>query len=335
MKKALQSLRNISIAVFVVLIIYALYNGSYFWQKLSYICFVFSAIIVIVELIYAKTTKTKTDIGTATALIYVLFVALSLFAPYFSTNKKADFDTMTEAGKLQNEIQEQFGVNVFYNTEIPNNKYVVYLEDYHISEDDAVKDLKIIKEVLSFYSGKMPNAVYILNRFKDNEETTLGGLFIGEDNLIILKNSDNIGENFHHEIGHLIHMNTFEIKSLNSFENVDSSCGLVSTYACTNSHELFAETWKTALIKNKTTDFSLALSDVFKENLKYLQNPNYVEVDEIEESFKKLLDGEIESFVVKTDENINLGKILITYPMANNVNRLNLGDETLFYVLKV
>ena len=95
------------------------------------------------------------------------------------------------------------------------------------------------------------------------------GAFVVRKNFIILNNSKDIKSELHHQMGHSIENKSYDLLSFLKFRTVKSSCKLVSDRACENNNELFAETWKTKVYDNKTTDYSDSLTNIFN---KYLNN---------------------------------------------------------------
>ena len=250
----------------------------------------------------------------------------------FQPNVAPVYDTNTETGFLQQEIYELSGVKVFYNTDANevSDSDITYTENYHITDDKALECLTKIKEVLSFYSGGLPKKIFIVNSF-DSDDVACDGLFVSGDDIIVLRATDYIDKTLHHEVGHSIEHKTFDIKSIYKYKNVNDSCRLVSDYACENDYELFAEVWRNAVFFNKTSNFSLALSDVFKKNIRFFDDPNYIEFYEFEDGLDKLINGEIDSFVIKKGPNFSIEKLLSTYPELSDVHYLDVVDEMLVY----
>ena len=293
---------------------------STFYKK---IILLLSFSIILLYIIYFLLSKERPKKSFKTIIVVlIIFVFVPILIGY-KTKQDDFYDVSTSVGKLQQEIYEQSGVNVFVNVDVKDKRrnFISYADDYHLSKEDALSYLNIIKDNLAIYSRGLPDEIYLINAF-EKRDTKLSGAYFEEGNYIVLKADDNLAANLHHEIGHSIEDKTFDLKSLIKFELVDSSCLAVSGYACSNDDELFAETWKTAILDNKTTKYSLAISDIFKKNLKYFENPNYV--DNYEEALNKLLNNKSDSFIIKDNNS----------PMNNDVNRLDLGDETLFYKLK-
>lgn len=261
--------------------------------------------------------------------LFIILTALLInpFTIGYRTSQDDFFDSSTSVGKLQQEIYDQSGVSVFVDVDVKEKRrnFIYYIDDYHVSNEDAIKYLTMIRDNLSIYSRGLPDEIYLINGFA-NKDTKLSGAYFQEGNYIVLKADDNLISNLHHEIGHSIEDKTFDLKSLIKFELVDSSCVLVSGYACTNNDELFAETWKTAILDNKTTKYSLAIKDIFKKNLKAFENPIYVK--DYDDALNKLLNKKIDSFIIKEEAD----KIFKTHTIPDNVSFLDVGDEVLFYL---
>ena len=245
------------------------------------------------------------------------------------------YNTNTEISQLQQEIYEQSGVYTFYNVDVKDKKRlssIFYNEDHHVTEQDALTSLKKIKEVLAIYSDGLPKEIYIIDSFNDRK-MNCGGAFIQNKDIVILVNyhTDYLIEVIHHEIGHSIEEKSLDVKSLYKFATVQDSCKLVSNYACTNNDELFAETWSYAMHRSKTTNFSLAISDIFKKSIRFFDDPNYVEFYEFKDGLNQLINNEIDSFVIKKGPSFFLEKIKVEYPEISKVRFLAIGDELLFY----
>lgn len=325
MKKILNILQTSSLLSFIVIGIFC-GNGD-LRLKLVYLAMVCYCFTHLLNVLFFK-EKLK-DFCFIFLLIIVIGVTFLYFRPY----SKPSFDINSTTGQLQQEIYDKNGVSVYFNEEIKEHVDIEYLEDYHISEDEAIKALSKIQKVLSLYSGKKPNKIYILNRFKHGEQHA-AGFYSFINDVLVLTNYDGISSTLHHELGHVIAAKTWKIDNLFKFNNNKDSCNLVSAYACTNDFELFAETWITAFLYNQTTSFSQDISDIFKENIIYFKKPNYISTNDFEENLNKLINKEIESFIVKTTDENMLNSLLQQFPSIKEINRLDVGNEILFYNLK-
>ena len=277
---------------------------------------------IILNIIYFLLNREKPKGIFRTILIAsIVFILVPMMVSY-KASQDDFFDSSTSVGKLQQEIYDQSGVSVFVDVDVKEKRhnFIYYIDDYHVSNEDAIKYLTMIRDNLSIYSRGLPDEIYLINGFA-NKDTKLSGAYFEEGNYIVLKADDNLISNLHHEIGHSVEDKTFDLKSLIRFELVDSSCVLVSGYACTSNDELFAETWKTAILDNKTTKYSLAIKEIFKKNLKAFENPIYVK--DYDDALNKLLNNKIDSFIIRDNNS----------PVNNDVNRLDLGDEVLYYKL--
>ena len=203
-------------------------------------------------------------------LVFALFFSAVL--PNVKTGVAPVYDLSTEVGRLQQEIYEQSGVYTFYNTDVQKKADIVCTNDYHISDDTALRSLEKIKEVLAFYSNGLPKEIYIVNDFESDGDAC-NGIYANRTNTIVLREHVDIDKTLHHELGHSIEDKTFNPVSLIKFKAVKDSCKLVSDYACTNDDELFAETWREAVVYKKTTNFSKAIADIFKRNIRAIDNP--------------------------------------------------------------
>ena len=325
MKKILDKLE--AVPYILIPIIFVVFGNGYFGMKNIVLLFMFFCLLRLINILFFK--QKTIDFP----FVLVLFCCCAYLFLCLGRYPNSNFDTTTSIGQKQQEIYNESGVAVYYNTKVPGNLKIEYLKDYHISEKEAFEYLTKIQKVLSFYSGKKPNKIYLISSFKINGFKA-GGFTSFLPDLMVLNITNDIVNNLHHEMGHVISYKTLNIKKLIKINSVKDSCELVSNYACTDSDELFAETWKTAIIENKTTNFSLSLSDLFKDNLTYFKNPNHIDVNAFEENLNKLINKETESFIIKkTDENM-LNSLLQQYPLIKEINRLDVGDEILFYDLK-
>lgn len=325
MKKILNILQVSSLLSFIVIGIFC--GKGDLRAKLIYLAMVCYCFTHLLNVLFFK-EKLKDS-----CFIFLLILVIGSTFLYFRPSLKPSFDINSTTGQLQQEIYNDNGVSVYFNEEAKEFTDIEYLEDYHISEDEAIKALSKIQKVLSLYSGKKPNKIYILNNFK-SEGQDVNGFYSFLNDAVVLTNNDNISSTLHHELGHVIGAKTWKIGNLLKINANKDSRNLVSAYACTNDFELFAETWITAFLYNHTTSFSQDISDIFKENIIYFKKPNYINVNDFEENLNKLINKETESFIIKkTDDNM-LNNLLQQYPLIKEINRLDVGDEILFYNLK-
>ena len=327
MKKVFRFIRKILILLIFAIGILMCIKIDLFYYKYIYFGVLFYCVLYIFSIIFFK--EKWNDIFFIGMIIISCFLTFMYYKPI--VNPK--FNISTAVGQLQQEIYDENGVAVYYNTKVKENKKIEYIDDVTISEEEAIKSLNKIKEILSFYSKIKPNKIYIVNDF-NIDKLSLAGNTSTLKKTVILNNNENLSKTLHHEIGHLIALNTLRIDNIFKFNLNTNSCSIVSDYACENKDELFAETWEKAITENKTTSFSQDISDIFKENIIYFKKPNYISINDFEENLNKLINKEIESFIVKkTDDNM-LNSLLQQYPLIKEVNRLDVGDEVLFYNLK-
>ena len=327
MKKLLNFSRTVSFFGYMFCVVMFIVNKNIFWKNM----FCLSIVADIVTNFLSAITKVVEFKKVRSTIIMMAFaLCYMVVLPNVKTSVAPASDLNTEVGRLQQEIYEQSGVYTFYNTDVQDEADIVYTNDYHISDDAALESLNKIKEVLAFYSNGLPKKIYIVNDF-ESDGVACNGIYVNRTNTIVLREHVNIDKTLHHELGHSIEDKTFDPVSLIKFKAVKDSCKLVSSYACTNDDELFAETWMTAIVNKKTTSFSMAIADIFKKNIRAFDNPNYVEFYEFEDGLSDLINGEIDSFVIKKSPNFYLTKLSIAYPAMNNVHYLDVGDEMLFY----
>lgn len=326
MKKILNILQISSLLSFIVIGIFC-GNGD-LRIKLVYLAMICYCFTHLLNVLFFK-EKLKDF-----CFIFLLIIVIGLTFLYFRPSSRPSFDINSTTGQLQQEIYNKNGVSVYFNEEVKEPVDIEYLEDYHISEGEAIKILSKIQKVLSLYSGKKPNKIYILNSFKHGGQDVNGFYSFLNDAVVLTTNNDNISRTLHHELGHVIGAKTWKIGNLLKINANKDSRNLVSAYACSNNFELFAETWETAFLYNHTTSFSQDISDIFKENIIYFKKPNYINVNYFEENLDKLINKEIESFIVKKSNENMLNSLLQQYPLIKEINRLDVGDEILFYNLK-
>ena len=331
MKKLFSFTRSISYLIFYLSIGLLVIFKNMLSKKLCYL----AMIAFIVSCFLCAITRAKKSSINKSLVPITCTLCMMLLLPSASASKGVVYDTNTETGLIQQEIYEQSGVYTFYNVDVKSKKHlfnIFYNEDYRISEQEALTSLKNIKDVLAIYSGGLPREIYIVNGFKD-KKMNCGGAYLPSSDIIVLVNqqTDYFVEALHHEIGHSIEDKSLDAKSLYKFATVQDSCKLVSGYACTNNDELFAETWRYAMCESKTTNFSLAISNIFKKNIRFFDEPNYIDLYEFNDALNQLINKEIDSFVIKKSNGFSLGEILIKYPDISKIHFLDVGDEMLFY----
>lgn len=228
---------------------------------------VFALIVTILHLVSIVTKNSKGDY--AMLIVFALAVAVLISASSTVAIHKKDYYDESPTGVLKREIYDQSGVNVYFNFDLMEDEKVklTYTTDYNITEEQAIESLKIIKEELAKYKKGLPSKIYLVNDFKMRGADE-DGAFVVRKNFIILNNSKDIKSELHHQMGHSIENKSYDLLSFLKFRTVKSSCSLVSDRACENNNELFAETWKTKVYDNKTTDYSNALSAIFDTYLK-------------------------------------------------------------------
>ena len=228
---------------------------------------VFALIVTILHLVSIVTKNSKGDY--AMLIVFALAVAVLISASSTVAIHKKDYYDESPTGVLKREIYDQSGVNVYFNFDLMEDEKVklTYTSDYNISEEQAIESLKIIKEELAKYKKGLPSKIYLVNDFKMRGADE-DGAFVVRKNFIILNNSKDIKSELHHQMGHSIENKSYDLLSFLKFRTVKSSCNLVSDKACENNNELFAETWKTKVYDNKTTDYSNALTNIFNKYLR-------------------------------------------------------------------
>lgn len=305
-------------------------NSYYFINLLKIISFCCVVIYLLELLLNINDEKSLFEAFAHNSLCLLCVFLLFLYLP----RKAVNYDLNTEIGQLQQEILDNYNIATYYDHDI-TNKFLGLSHDKNnpVTEDEALKSLKKINKVLSFYNGNYPSEIFLVNDFKVKDQR-MSGLFINIGNFIILDNNNYIVYNLHHEMGHCIEDKTLDIETLYRFKKADDSCNMISSYACTSGEEMFAEAWRYAIYDGATTPQSLELSDVFRKNTIYFDNPNYVEISDINENLNDLFNNKIDSFIVKKSNGISLSKILINNKIANQLNRLELDDEILFYNMK-
>ena len=327
MKKLFSFSRTVSFFAYMFCLVMFIINKNIFWKNMFCLSIV-ADIVTNFLCVITKVVEFKEVKSTIIMLVFALFFSAVL--PNVKTGVAPVYDLSTEVGRLQQEIYEQSGVYTFYNTDVQKKADIVCTNDYHISDDTALRSLEKIKEVLAFYSNGLPKEIYIVNDFESDGDAC-NGIYANRTNTIVLREHVDIDKTLHHELGHSIEDKTFNPVSLIKFKAVKDSCKLVSDYACTNDDELFAETWREAVVYKKTTNFSKAIADIFKRNIRAFDNPNYVVISDFEDSLSQLINGDIDSFVIKKSEDFSIYKLSIKYPATNNVHYLDVGDEMLFY----
>lgn len=325
MKKILAATRNTSLLMCMICPVFLYVNEDILSKNI----FLFSIMAFIVIHLFCIFLKIKSNWFIDTIFFSCVLIIIS-YLPRVRINKAPIYDLNTEVGQIQQEIYEQSGVHTFYNIDVRDKAGIAYTDDYHISEDKALESLKNIREVLAFYSNGFPKEIYIINSFNSND-IKCNGIYEIKNDIIVLKQQEDISSVLHHEMGHSIENKTYNPISLLKFKTTDVSCELVSNYACTNNNELFAEVWMNTIVLNQVSEYSLAISNIFKKNIRAFNDPYYVDFNEIDDAIDKLNNGDIDSFVVKTKNNLSVGKIFMTYDMPNNIRFLDVGDKILFY----
>lgn len=328
MKKVLSATRNISLLIIVICFVF-LGADKDILSKNMFLLPITSFIAIHLVCIFLK-IKSNWFID---AIFFSCILIIISYLPRVKINKEPIYDLNTEVGQIQQEIYEQSGVHTFYNVDIRDKVDVVYTDDYHISEEKVLISLKKIKEVLAFYSNGFPKEIYIINSFKSND-IKCNGIYEVKNNIIVLKQQEDISSVLHHEMGHSIENKTYNPVSLIKFKTVDVSCELVSDYACTDNNELFAEVWMNTIVENQVTEYSLAMSSVFKKNIRAFENPYYVGFNDIGNAIIELNNNKNKYFVVRLKNNLSIGKIFMTYNMPNNIRFIDAGDKAMFYLYK-
>ena len=264
-KKVLKIIEMVFAVLFIISLVFNFIDKTVISMNTAR---VFALIVTILHLVSIVTKNSKGDY--AMLIVFALAVAVLISASSTVAIHKKDYYDESPTGVLKREIYDQSGVNVYFNFDLMEDEKVklTYTTDYNITEEQAIESLKIIKEELAKYKKGLPSKIYLVNDFKmrGGDED---GVFVVRKNFIILNNnSEDIRAELHHQMGHSIENKSYDLLSFFKFRTVKSSCNLVSDKACENNNELFAETWKTKVYDNKTTDYSNALSAIFDTYLK-------------------------------------------------------------------
>ena len=264
-KKVLKIVERVFAVLFIISLVFNFVDKTVISMNTAR---VFALVVTILHLISIVTKNSKGDY--ATLVVFALAVAVLISASKTVAIQYKDYYDESPTGVLKREIYEQSGTNVYFNVDLMEDEKVkvTYTTDYNITEEQAIESLKIIKEELAKYKKGLPSKIYLVNDFKmrGGEEN---GVFVVRKNFIILNNSKDIRSELHHQMGHSIENKSYDLLSFFKFRTVKSSCNLVSDRACESNNELFAETWKTKVYDNKTTDYSNSLKNIFN---KYLNN---------------------------------------------------------------
>ena len=263
-KKVLKIIETVFAVLFIVSLVFNFIDKTVISMNTAR---VFALIVTILHIISIVTKNSKGDY--AMLIVFALAVAVLISASSTVAIHKKDYYDESPTGVLKREIYDQSGVNVYFNFDLMEDEKVklTYTTDYNITEEQAIESLKIIKEELAKYEKGLPSKIYLVNDFKMRGADE-DGAFVVRKNFIILNNSKDIKSELHHQMGHSIENKSYDLLSFFKFRTVKSSCNLVSDRACENNNELFAETWKTKVYDNKTTDYSNALSAIFDTYLK-------------------------------------------------------------------
>ena len=264
-KKVLKIIEMVFAALFIISLVFNFIDKTVISMNTAR---VFALIVTVLHIISIVTKNSKGDY--AMLIVFALAVAVLISASSTVAIHKKDYYDESTTGVLKREIYDQSGVNVYFNFDLMEDEKVklTYTTDYNISEEQAIESLKIIKEELAKYEKGLPSKIYLVNDFKMRGADE-NGIFVVRKNFIILNNnSEDIRAELHHQMGHSIENKSYDLLSFFKFRTVKSSCNLVSDKACENNNELFAETWKTKVYDNKTTDYSNALSAIFDTYLK-------------------------------------------------------------------
>lgn len=264
-KKGLKIIETVFAVLFIISLVFNFIDKTVISMNTAR---VFALIVTILHIISIVSKNSKGDY--ARLIVFALAVAVLISASSTVAIHKKDYYDDSLAGVLKREIYDQSGVNVYFNFDLMEDEKVklTYTTDYNISEEQAIESLKIIKEELAKYEKGLPSKIYLVNNFKMRGADE-NGVFVVRKNFIILNNnSEDIRAELHHQMGHSIENKSYDLLSFLKFRTVKSSCNLVSDRACENNNELFAETWKTKVYDNKTTDYSNALSSMFDTYLK-------------------------------------------------------------------
>ena len=264
-KKGLKIIETVFTVLFIISLVFNFIDKTVISMNTAR---VFALIVVVLHIISIVTKNSKGDY--ARLIVFALAVAVLISASSTVAIHKKDYYDDSLAGVLKREIYDQSGVNVYFNFDLMEDEKVklTYTTDYNISEEQAIESLKIIKEELAKYEKGLPSKIYLVNDFKMRGGDEDGAFVVRKNFIILNNNSEDIRAELHHQIGHSIENKSYDLLSFFKFRTVKSSCNLVSDKACENNNELFAETWKTKVYDNKTTDYSNALSSMFDTYLK-------------------------------------------------------------------
>ena len=264
-KKGLKIIETVFAILFIISLVFNFIDKTVISMNTAR---VFALIVTILHIISIVTKNSKGDY--ARLIVFALAVAVLISASSTVAIHKKDYYDDSLAGVLKREIYDQSGVNVYFNFDLMEDEKVklTYTTDYNISEEQAIESLKIIKEELAKYEKGLPSKIYLVNDFKMRGGDEDGAFVVRKNFIILNNNSEDIRAELHHQMGHSIENKSYDLLSFLKFRTVKSSCNLLSDKACENNNELFAETWKTKVYDNKTTDYSNALSAIFDTYLK-------------------------------------------------------------------
>ena len=264
-KKGLKIIETVFAVLFIISLVFNFIDKTVISMNTAR---VFALIVTILHLVSIVTKNSKGDY--AMLIVFALAVAVLISASSTVAIHKKDYYDDSLAGVLKREIYDQSGVNVYFNFDLMEDEKVklTYTTDYNISEEQAIESLKIIKEELAKYEKGLPSKIYLVNDFKMRGGDEDGAFVVRKNFIILNNNSEDIRAELHHQMGHSIENKSYDLLSFLKFRTVKSSCNLLSDKACENNNELFAETWKTKVYDNKTTDYSNALSAIFDTYLK-------------------------------------------------------------------
>ena len=260
-KKVLKIIEMVFAVLFIISLVFNFIDKTVISMNTAR---VFALIVTILHLVSIVTKNSKGDY--AMLIVFALAVAVLISASSTVAIHKKDYYDESPTGVLKREIYDQSGVNVYFNFDLMEDEKVklTYTTDYNITEEEAIESLKIIKEELAKYKKGLPSKIYLVNDFKMRGADE-DGAFVVRKNFIILNNSKDIKSELHHQMGHSIENKSYDLLSFLKFRTVKSSCKLVSDRACESNNELFAETWKTKVYDNKTTDYSDSLTNIFNK----------------------------------------------------------------------
>lgn len=264
-KKVLKIIEMVFAALFIISLVFNFIDKTVISMNTARM---FALIVTILHIISIVTKSSKGDY--AMLIVFALAVAIIISASSTVAIHKKDYYDDSPTGVLKREIYDQSGVNVYFNFDLMEDEKVklTYTTDYNITEEQAIESLKIIKEELAKYEKGLPSKIYLVNDFKMRGADENGAFVVRKNFIILNNNAENIRAELHHQMGHSIENKSYDLLSFLKFRTVKSSCNLVSDKACENNNELFAETWKTKVYDNKTTDYSNALSSMFDTYLK-------------------------------------------------------------------